>query len=157
MGTAEDAQTVEHLSHEILSPKRDISLRSQHAYYAAPSSGFIKTRWNALTERAQWKYEVQVLSPKWQVWGSIVLHNEAGTLNFLFPHCSCKTQQTFWCWIDVNMTACMHNSCKYINDITIGMSAVIRNWNLHYSVETGCKYNSKQFQCDLCLLLDLGW
>lgn len=51
MGTGEDAESVEHLSHEIFPSKKkkeDISLRSQHAYYTAPSSGFIKTRWNTL-------------------------------------------------------------------------------------------------------------
>lgn len=47
--------------------KGDISLRSQHAYYSAPSSGFIKTRWKTLVffiraQRACWKYEEKVFS-----------------------------------------------------------------------------------------------
>lgn len=60
--------------------KGDISLRSQHAYYTAPTSGFIKTRWNTCAFYKSRESSVKIggegtFHSKWQVWGLITFYD----------------------------------------------------------------------------------
>lgn len=95
-----------------------ISLRSQHAYYCAPSSGFIKTRWNTWafytsTESLvkTWVESIFFLNDKFEVWSFF-----GGVQGFFFfSRLSCMIQQTR---VDTDVAATVH-AMLFINVLSV--------------------------------------